>query len=240
MKEYRGVGILYEDNHVLVCLKPCNMPSQADSSGDADIQSLMKEYLARAYGKQGNVYLGLVHRLDRPVSGLMVFARTSKAAARLSAQVREQTLKREYLAVVRGEMEQDGRLVDWLLKDGRTNRVSVCPKDTPGAREARLNYRVMGRRNGLTLVQVRLETGRSHQIRVQFAHSGHPLWGDARYGNGAPGEQIALFGAGLTLVHPVRKEPMFFRAFPKNAEPWSAFQEEIRETSDEQTENPRG
>ena len=91
----------------------------------------------------------------------------------------------------------------------------------------------MGRRNGLTLVQVRLETGRSHQIRVQFAHSGHPLWGDARYGNGAPGEQIALFGAGLTLVHPVRKEPMFFRAFPKNAEPWSAFQEEIRETSDD-------
>ena len=240
MKEYRGVGILYEDNHLLVCLKPCNMPSQADSSGDVDIQSLMKEYIAQAYGKQGNVYLGLVHRLDRPVAGLMVFARTSKAAARLSAQVREQSLKREYLAVVRGEMAQEGRMVDWLLKDEGTNRVRVCPKDTPLSREARLNYRCLGRQNGLTLVQVRLETGRSHQIRVQFAHSGHPLWGDARYGNGAPGEQIALFGAGLTLVHPVKKESMFFRAFPKNVEPWRSFQEEIRMAADEKTENPWG
>ena len=224
MEQYHGVGIVYEDNHILVVVKPPNMPTQADASGDPDLHGTMKRYIAEKYQKPGAVYLGLVHRLDRPVGGLVVLARTSKAADRLSAQVRDKTLARQYVAAVRGTPEAEAELCDWLLKDERTNTVRAVAQGTPGAKDARLRYARVGGGDGLTLVRVRLFTGRSHQIRVQLAHHGMPIWGDARYGGGRPGQQIALWGAHLGLVHPTLKTPMRFDALPpQETLPWSGF-----------------
>ena len=223
MKTVPEIRVVYEDNHLLVVSKPPNMPTQPDDSRDPDLLNEMKAYVARKYQKPGAVYLGLVHRLDRPVGGLLVLARTSKAAERLSKQVQAKTMNREYLTVVRGTPES-GELCDWLLKNPADNTVRVVPAGTPGAKEARLSFRALESRNGCTLVRVRLYTGRSHQIRVQLSHAGFPIWGDARYGGGQPGEQIALWGTFLTLVHPTRKEEMkFFSAPPVKLLPWSEF-----------------
>ncbi len=217
------VRILYEDNHVLVVVKPCNMPTQADSSGDLDLLSCMKDYIGKKYHKPGAVYLGLVHRLDRPVGGLVVFARTSKAAERLSEQVRTKTMNRQYLTVVRGSTPPNGRLVDWLLKDPKTNMVTVVPPGAPMAKEAILSFEKLEEADGCSLLKVQLYTGRSHQIRVQMMHMGHPIWGDARYGKGRPGEQIALFGAFLTFIHPTLKKQMSFAFCPPVRAPYDAF-----------------
>ena len=228
MEQYCGVSIVYEDNHLLVVVKPPNMPTQADASGDPDLHGTMKRYIAEKYQKPGAVYLGLVHRLDRPVGGLVVLARTSKAADRLSAQVRDKSLARQYVAAVRGTPEAEAELRDWLLKDERTNTVRAVTQGTPGAKDARLRYARVGAADDLTLVRVRLFTGRSHQIRVQLAHHGMPIWGDARYGGGRPGQQIALWGAHLGLVHPTLKTPMRFDALPpRDAMPWSGFSGEV-------------
>ncbi|MGN0776654.1 MAG: RluA family pseudouridine synthase [Candidatus Ventricola sp.] len=228
MENYHGIRIVYEDNHLLVVVKPPNMPTQADVSGDPDLHSTMKQYIAEKYNKPGAVYLGLVHRLDRPVGGLVVLARTSKAADRLSAQVREKTLARQYVAAVRGSTPGHMELNDWLLKDERTNTVRAVAAGTPGAKDARLVYEKAGEADGLSLIRVKLFTGRSHQIRVQTSHSGFPIWGDARYGAGKPGEQIALWGAHLGLVHPTKKEEMQFTAMPPaDTRPWRGFGEEI-------------
>ncbi|MCL2545404.1 MAG: RluA family pseudouridine synthase [Clostridia bacterium] len=219
-----GVRILHVDNHVLVAVKPPNMPTQADDSKDPDLLSCIKAYVKQAYGKPGEAYVGLVHRLDRPVGGLVVLARTSKAAARLSAQVREQTLTRGYFAVARGDAPDAAELTDWLRKDARANTVSVTAPRTPGAKEARLSLACLARREGLSLLRVRLHTGRSHQIRVQCAHAGYPLWGDARYGGGQPGQQIALWGVFLRFEHPTLREPIAFHASPPHTAPWTAFE----------------
>lgn len=228
MEQYHGVGIVYEDNHLLVVVKPPNMPTQADASGDPDLHGTMKRYIAEKYQKPGAVYLGLVHRLDRPVGGLVVLARTSKAADRLSRQVRDKTLARQYVAAVRGTPEEKAELQDWLLKDAATNTVRAVPEGTPGAKDAWLRFARVGSADGLTLVRVKLFTGRSHQIRVQLAHHGMPIWGDARYGGGRPGQQIALWGAHLGLVHPTLKTPMHFDALPpRDAMPWSGFGGEV-------------
>ena len=228
METYHGVGIVYEDNHLLVVVKPPNMPTQADASGDPDLHTTMKQYVAEKYQKPGAVYLGLVHRLDRPVGGLVVLARTSKAADRLSEQVRKRTLSRQYVAAVRGDARETAELCDWLLKDERTNTVHTVAANTPGAKDAKLVYQKAGEAEGLSLLRVKLFTGRSHQIRVQLSHSGCPIWGDARYGAGKPGEQIALWGAHLGLVHPTKKEDMHFTVLPpKDARPWRAFGEDI-------------
>ncbi|MBQ2989699.1 MAG: RluA family pseudouridine synthase [Clostridia bacterium] len=230
MEIYHGVQIVYEDNHLLVVVKPPNMPTQADASGDPDLHSTMKQYVAEKYQKPGAVYLGLVHRLDRPVGGLVVLARTSKAADRLSEQVRKKTLARQYVAAVRGEAPDSRELNDWLLKDEKTNTVHAVKEGTPGAKDAKLCYALAGRADGLSLLRVKLFTGRSHQIRVQLSHSGNPIWGDARYGAGRPGEQIALWGAHLGLVHPTKKEEMRFDAPPPRSQaPWRLFTEEVWE-----------
>ena len=227
METYHGIQIVYEDNHLLVVVKPPNMPTQADASGDPDLHGTMKRYIAEKYNKPGAVYLGLVHRLDRPVGGLVVLAKTSKAADRLSEQVRKKTLARQYVAAVRGEARNEAELNDWLLKDEKTNTVRAVSAGTPGAKDAKLVYRRVGAGGGLSLVRVKLFTGRSHQIRVQLSHSGNPIWGDARYGAGRPGEQIALWGAHLGLVHPTKKEEMHFDAPPpKDAMPWRLFGED--------------
>ena len=206
--------ILFEDNHVLVAVKPPNMLSQADATGDPDILSMMKEYIRERYQKPGNVYLGLVHRLDRPVGGLMVFARTSKAAARLSAQLQVHDMGREYVCVVYGEAEEKFTLTDYLVHDPILNRQVVCEADAKGGKLAILHGRCVAQRGGTSLCVIKLETGRKHQIRAQMSNAGLPLWGDARYGSGMAGQQIALWGFKLTFSHPVTHEKMTFHAMP--------------------------
>ena len=223
------IGVLYEDNHLLVVEKPPNLPVQADRSGDDDLLSILKRYIGEKYEKPGAVYLGLVHRLDRPVGGVMVFARTSKAAARLSAAFAGHEQDKRYLAVCQGEVPGERTLEDELLKDGATGMVRVVPPGTPGAKHARLVTSPLAVRDGLTLTEVRLYTGRAHQIRVQHAHAGWPLWGDARYGGGRPGQQIALWAVSLTLEHPTRRETMTFASRPPMEGAWKTFEDIIRE-----------
>lgn len=214
--------ILYEDNHLLVAVKPPNMLSQADATGDTDILTELKGYIREAYHKPGNVYLGLVHRLDRPVGGLMVFARTSKAASRLSAQLKEHDVGREYLCVVTGDVKDEFTLTDYLFKNEDWNRVEVCEADKKGAKLAILHGRCVSRRQGFSLCVIKLETGRSHQIRVQMSNIGAPLWGDNRYGAGIVGQQIALWGYKLSFYHPVSHELMTFYSMPSGSV-WSVF-----------------
>lgn len=199
---------------MLVAVKPPNMLSQADRTGDTDMLTELKEYIKVKYAKPGRVYLGLVHRMDRPVGGLMVFARTSKAAARLSAQVATHEMGREYLCVVTGPVQDSFTLTDYLVKDTRLNQVEVCEADVKGAQEAILHGECIERREGTALCAISLETGRNHQIRVQMAHAGAPLWGDNRYGHGIPGQQIALWGYKLTFTHPTTRETMTFYDVP--------------------------
>ncbi|AWB46929.1 RNA pseudouridine synthase [Paenibacillus sp. CAA11] len=221
--------ILYEDNHLLSVEKPVNVPTQEDASGDPDMLTLLKEDLKHRYQKPGNVYLGLVHRLDRPVGGAMIFAKTSKAASRLSEAVRSRSFEKTYLAVIHGAPKvSQGRLTDYLLKDERTNTVSVVPKGTPGAKEAILDYRILGTaQDGYSLVQVELHTGRPHQIRVQFSHRGCPLYGDQKYGAqvNKPGQQIALWSAFVGVPHPVTKEPVELKSAPPQQYPWNLWPE---------------
>ena len=213
-----NMKVIFEDNHLLVVEKPENIPMQEDSSKDDDLLSLCKAYLKEKYNKPGNVYLGLVHRLDRPVGGVCVFAKTSKAASRLSSMINSHSFKKEYLAVVEDNGLKDRDiLIDNLLKDEKTNMVKVDPR----GKKAELAYEVIKRKDNLALVHVYLKTGRSHQIRVQFSSRNHPLWGDQRYNKNAKvGEQIALHACKLTFPHPVTKEEVTFTSeinrFPFN------------------------
>ncbi len=214
------VKILYEDNHVLVVIKPINMPVCEDSSGDLDLLSYLKGYIKDKYNKPGNVYLGLVHRLDRPVGGVMVFAKTSKAASRLSEQVRSGKINKKYYAVICGNLSGNGILNDKLLKDTRTNMVSV---DSRG-KDSSLEYSVIACKDDFSLVDINLITGRSHQIRVQFSSRGYPLFGDQRYNKDSKvGEQIALFSYYLSFYHPVTHEIMEFSECIPSRYPFSLF-----------------
>lgn len=217
------IPVLYEDNHLLVVQKPPNMPVQEDPSGDLDMLTALKGYIKEKYAKPGDVYLGLVHRLDRPVGGAMVFARTSKAAARLSSQFNGHTAKKTYLAVVCGNAP-GGELNDFILRDEATGNSKAVFENTPGAKHARLTYRPIAHTGGLTLVSIQLHTGRHHQIRVQFASRNMPLWGDQRYNSAAvPGQQIALWACSLQIEHPTKKEAMTFTSLPEGGI-WRRFQ----------------
>lgn len=208
--------VLYEDNHIIVVIKPYNIPSQSDKTNDIDMLSLVKEYIKEKYQKPGNVYVGLVHRLDRPVGGIMVFAKTSKAASRLSESIRNKSFSKTYLAVVNGKFEkQNGVLEDYLWKDEALNMSKVVSKDKKNAKLARLTYEVLAEKNDLSLVKINLETGRHHQIRVQFSNAGHSLYGDQKYGKGPMGKQIALWAYRLEFKHPVKDEIMKFEALPE-------------------------
>lgn len=209
------MNILYEDNHLLIAVKPPGVPSQADSSGDADMLTQLKRYVKEKYGKPGDVYLGLVHRLDRPAGGVMAFARTSKAAARLSQQMRGGSFRKQYLCVCAGS-PPGGRLEHWLTKDTKTNNVTAATVESPGAQRAALEYTPVETMRGFTLCRVNLLTGRPHQIRAQFAASGFPLWGDQRYNPAArPGQWLALWSTELAFDHPTRGERMTFTALPE-------------------------
>ena len=203
------IPIIYEDNHLLVVEKPVNTPVCEDESGDVDLLSLLKEYLKNKYRKPGNVYLGLVHRLDRPVSGVMVFAKTSKAASRLSLQIQNHQFEKIYYAVVENKMKDHDTFIDYLKKDPNKNMTFVTSKDN--GKYACLDYRLVGYKDHFSLVEIRLHTGRSHQIRVQFASRGHPLVGDAKYNPHSDHKtNIALFAKSLSFYHPVTKEKMTF------------------------------
>ena len=209
------IRVLYEDNHLLVVEKPANVPVQADASGDEDLLTACKGYIKEKYQKPGEVYLGLVHRLDRPVGGVMVFARTSKAAARLTEQFSAHRARKRYAAIVEGEAPAEGRLTDFLLKNESTNTTAVVAVGTPGAKQAKLSFRTLAREKGLSLLDVDLQTGRPHQIRVQLSHAGYPIHGDQRYNPAAKvGEQIRLWAYALTIAHPTLKEEMTFYALP--------------------------
>ena len=214
------MNIIYEDNHLLVVDKPINIPMQLDSSNDIDLLSLCKKYLKEKYNKPGNVYLGLVHRLDRPVSGVCVFAKTSKAAARLSKQISDHTFKKEYLAVVEdNNLKQCGHFEDYLLKDSKTNTVKIDKK----GKLAILDYELIKRKDNLALVKIQLQTGRSHQIRVQFSSRNHSLYGDQRYNKNAKvGQQIALHAYKITFKHPITNEVVEFTS-NVNRVPFSYF-----------------
>lgn len=222
--------ILYEDNHIIVAEKPQNTIIAGDITGDKSMLDILKEYIKEKYNKPGEAYLGLVHRLDRPAGGLAVFARTSKAAARLADQLKANELKRTYYCVVRGVPRiPSDRLVDYLKKNESTNTVEVVPQSVEGAKKAILNYKLLQKietnEGTLSLMQVQLETGRSHQIRVQMAHMGCPLWGDQRYGFkvNKKGQQLALYAVKLRLIHPTKKDSMQFICYPPEIAPWTNF-----------------
>ena len=217
------LNVLYEDNHLLVVEKPYGVPSQADESGDDDMLSLCKAYIKHKYDKPGNVYLGLVHRLDRPTSGVMVFARTSKAAARLSAQIRSGSFEKTYLAVLTSCPNNDkGELWHYLKKDSDVRMARIVHEGTSGAKKAGLVYKVAGSQDGLCLVEVRLLTGRYHQIRAQFAYIGCGVYGDMKYGTRDVKAPLALFAQQVCLNHPTKGERMCFLLRPSHY-PFSLF-----------------
>jgi len=210
-------AVIYEDNHLLVVIKPQNIPTVADSSQDQSLQESLKEYTGG--------FVGIVHRLDRVTGGVMVFAKTSKAAARLAEQIKDGTFKKTYYAVVNGiPKDRTATLVNWLAKDPVRNMVAVVPQTTTGAKRAELTYQMVDTLKGDTLVAVQLETGRSHQIRVQMKHIGHPIVGDARYGGSRKGvKDIALWAYQLEFNHPTTHDHMKFIVNPPEDGAWANF-----------------
>lgn len=214
------INIFYEDNHILVVEKPINTLSQSDNTKDIDLLTLVKQYIKEKYNKPGNVYVGLVHRLDRPVGGIMVFAKTSKAAARLSKEIVNQEMKKSYLAIVDGIInEKHGIYQDKVEKCSNGNSI-ISDK----GKKAILEYEVLERnkKENKTLVKINLKTGRHHQIRVQFSYHGHPLSGDQRYGK-KDKTQIALYAYYLELIHPITKRKLSFKSLPPAIDHWTKF-----------------
>ena len=218
-----NLKIIYEDNHIIVVEKIPNIPSQGDKTGDIDMLEIIKKYIKEKYNKPGNVYLGLVHRLDRPVGGVMVFAKTSKAASRLSEEVRSRQLKKEYLVVVDGKFEKNkDTLEDYLLKNQQKNISRVVKEGTKNSKIAKLDYETLKYNSeiDLSVLKVLLHTGRHHQIRVQLSSRGHSIYGDQKYGTRGRGKQIALWAYKLTIEHPITKEKMTFTSIPELNKTW--------------------
>lgn len=221
------IDVVYEDNQIIVVVKPQNVASQADSSGDTDMLTMVKDYVKEKYNKPGNVYVGLVHRLDRPTGGLMVFAKTSKAASRLTDAIKQNEVSKNYLLVAEGIIKtKSGALKDYLKKNEQTNTVSVVGQAVTGAKFAELNYQTLCEKENLSLVKVNLITGRSHQIRAQFKNMGNVLYGDVKYGSKSKGN-LALWAYELKLIHPVTKQKMSFKIYPPLSGVWKNFEKEI-------------
>lgn len=205
--------VLYEDNHLLAVLKPAGLPTMGTPEGRPTLLETAKEYVKEKYRKPGNVYLGVVSRLDAPVTGVVLFARTSKAARRLSEQFRTRTVKKLYWALVEGNPPKAGHLVHWLAEDERHRRMRIVGPGFAGAKEARLSFRRLEALPQGTLLEVIPETGRKHQIRLQFAEAGHPILGDRKYGSTAAFPSgIALHARRLVVAHPVGREPVALEA----------------------------
>lgn len=216
------MNVIYEDNHILVIEKPINVPMQEDESKDLDVIRFAKEYLRVKYNKPGNVYCGLVHRLDRPVGGVVVLAKTSKAASRLSDSVRTHKMTKKYCAVVVGKLPKEKILIDYLIKDEKTNTSRITSEKL--GKYSELTYKVLQSKDNQSLIQIDLKTGRSHQIRVQFASRQCPLFGDQRYNKDAKvGQQLALWATELSFPHPTTQEVLTFKSELPNTEPWKQF-----------------
>ena len=218
--------VLYEDNQVIVALKPHNVPTQADASGDKDMLSMVKDYVKEKYNKEGDAFIGLVHRLDRPTGGIMVFARNSKSAGRLSQQFASREIKKTYYAVLsKVPQAKSGHLVHNLKKDEKENIVTIVPLSEEGAKKAELDYKVLQIENENALVEVNPLTGRGHQIRVQFAGINCPLFGDNKYGKDKTksSKNLGLWAGRLEFYHPTTKEKMVFACPPEKVLPWSNF-----------------
>lgn len=222
------LNIVYEDNHIIVVVKPQNVPSCPDETGDPDMLSVLKEYLIKTYDKKGDAFVGLVHRLDRPTGGVMVYAKTSKAASRLSESIKNGEFDKRYFAVLIGtpREKQINYLTNYLKKDTDRNMVYIATMSEEGAKKAILSYKVLDENTTMSLVDVKLYTGRSHQIRVQMANLGTPLFGDQKYGGDKTpvGFNIALWAVELKFTHPVTKEKLVYRVYPPVEDiPWKMF-----------------
>lgn len=218
-----NLKIIYEDNHIIVVEKPVNIPSQGDKTGDIDMLTIIKEYLIKKYNKPGDAYLGLVHRLDRPTGGVMVFAKTSKAASRLSEQIRNKEFEKEYLVIADGKFEKnEGTYEDYLLKNEKNNISKVVNEKNKNAKIAKLDYEVLkyNEETNLSLVKVKLHTGRHHQIRVQFSSRLHSIYGDQKYGTRGRGKQLCLWAYKLSFTHPTTKEKLTFESYPESIGSW--------------------
>lgn len=225
---FDDINIVYEDNHVLVVVKPINIPVQEDSTGDNDLLSLLKQYRVQNEEKDGDAYLGLVHRLDRPTGGVMVFAKTSKAAARLHESLLSGDFEKKYFAVIAGEPNvKKDKLTHYLKKNDKLNKVFVVPMSSSDAKKAVLEYEMIDNKKNTSLLAVKLFTGRNHQIRVQLSHIGYPILGDKKYGNDDSNSiscPLALWAYELKFTHPTTKEKMVFRvAPPEEFAPWSFY-----------------
>jgi len=223
------LNVLFEDNHLLAVEKPRNLLIQEDATGDPDLLNIAKEFLVEKYNKPGNAFLGLVHRLDRPVGGVILFGKTSKAASRISNEIRLNKFDRQYYAVVRGIPDKkEDTLTDYLLKNRKTNVSSVVAPDTKDAKKSILDYEVVGtdENNNLSLLFITLQTGRSHQIRLQLSHLGFPIYGDQKYGQevNQPGQQIALWAYKVAVKHPTKDETVTISLNPPAEYPWTQFE----------------
>jgi len=203
-------NILYEDNHIIVVIKDYNVPVQEDSSKDDDLINIIKKYLKEKYNKPGNVYLGMVHRLDRPVGGIMVFAKTSKAAGRLSEQIRNKEFEKRYMALIHNKTKEHETLIDKISRDEENNKSYI----SDDGKEAILEYSLIDYRNNMSLVDINLITGRHHQIRLQMSYHGYPIYGDQKYGIDKEGIQIHLWAYKIKFKHPVKDEIMEFEYYP--------------------------
>ena len=222
------LDIVYEDNHVIVVIKPQNVPSQEDETGDEDMLTKVKKYIKIKYQKPNNVFVGLVHRLDRPTGGLMVFAKTSKAASRLSSQIQDGVMSKRYLTVLTGvPTDRHKRQINYLKKDEKTNTVKIALMGESNAKKAELIYNVLAVEDGLSLTEIELITGRSHQIRVQMASIKCPVYGDSKYNKNIKSnmtKNLALWAYKLTFEHPTTKQIMTFKCYPnEDVEPWNKF-----------------
>jgi len=216
-------AIVFEDNHIMVVIKPQNVPTQEDKSGDLDMLNMLKKHRAEKENKKGEAFVGLVHRLDRVTGGVMVFAKTSKAASRLSEQMRDGEFAKKYVTVLAGcPKERRDTLEHYLLKNERTNKVEIVGAAVDGAKRAELSYNVKSISGDLSLAEVTLVTGRSHQIRVQMQNLGTPIWGDAKYGNGV-GNGLALWAYELSFNHPTSGDRLKFVVNPPEIAPWTEF-----------------
>ena len=213
--------VLYEDNHIIVVNKAVGELVQGDCTGDTPLVDMVKRYLKDKYAKPGNVFVGVVHRIDRPAQGLVIFAKTSKALSRLNDMLRKGEIHKSYLAVVEGlRKEQSGRLVHYLVSDQRTNRTRVCAASVKGAQKAELIYRIVGTGDRYSLLQIKLLTGRKHQIRCQLSATGTPIKGDLKYGSkrSNPDGGICLLAYRLQFIHPVSKQEIDIKApLPEHA-----------------------